>query len=72
MSITPFFFPSSLQTNNLQRNPSAKIGHHWYEVSLKTGFESRGVSGFRHGGQRLDELIFRAVKILELFNEKLL
>jgi len=30
------------------------------------------VGGFRHGGQSLDELTFRAVEILELFNEQLL
>jgi len=30
------------------------------------------MGGFSHGGQSLDELIFCAVEILELFNEKLL
>ena len=42
-----------------------------FEVRLKTGSERRGVRGFCHSGQSLDELIFRAVEILELFYEKL-
>jgi len=30
------------------------------------------MSGFGHGGQSFDELSFRAVEVLELFNEQLL
>ena len=43
-----------------------------FEVRLETGFESWGMSGFGHRRQCLDELSFRAVEVLELFNEQLL
>ena len=62
MSITPFFFPSSLQTNNLQRTISSKIGHHCHNlISLGNSRLRGGMSSIDTGHclSTLSQLSFR-------------